>query len=284
MSYTPSADIKGLIPEYWTPFLQAPLYKSLVALETANTRFETYLKDGDTINHSYIAMPDVQDYTPYTEITEWGVVDAEKEQLVVNEVKVAPFVVDRIEELQANINMVAELGERAGYQLKDTIDTAVLEGVKDGTAFNFGSALTTDNIIQFFASAKRELREANVEEDGDWITIVTPAVAELIERVAADNGFQVADSTLKNGFAGNFLGLKVYISNNLPTTSDETSIYIGKRGMIDLVMQAAPQMDISKAENMLGYKFKPFTVFGTKVFHENAKRFLNATVSIGSSS
>ncbi len=269
--------------EFWTPFLQAPLYKNLVAFDVANTRLEAYLKDGDTINHSYIEMPDVVDYTPNTEISSFDTITAEKEQLKVNQVKVAPFYVDRIEELQTNIAMVQELGERAAYKLRDEIDQHVFNEVENGTDWDFGEALSTDNIINFFSAAGQRLREANVEET-DWVAVVTPAVASLIEiKATATGGFNLADAAFKNGYAGSFVGFNVYVSNNLPDSSDGKLLYMGRRGMIDLVMQAAPQMKISDAEDKLGYKFKPHTVYGTKVFHENSKRFLSADVTISSS-
>jgi len=280
--YTPRADFEPLVQEFWTPFLQEPLYKSLVAMEVANTKLEAYLKDGDTVNHSYIDMPDVTDYTPNTDIDSFDTIDATKEQLVVNQVKVAPFYVDRIEELQTNIGMVAELGERAAYKLRDTIDTHVFTEVTNGTSWDFGEALSTSNIIKFFSEAGQKLREENVEEI-DWVAVVTPAVAALIEQKATDvGGFNLADSAAQNGYAGSWLGFKIYVSNNLPDGSDGTVLYLGRRGMIDLVMQKAPQMKISDAEDRLGYKFKPHTVYGTGVFAENAKRFLATDVTISS--
>lgn len=282
-TYTPRTYFQPIVAEYWTPFLQAPLYKSLVALEVANTRLEAYLKDGDTVNHSYIEMPDVVDYTPNTDISSFDILTAEKEQLVVNQVKVAPFYVDRIEELQTNIAMVAELGERAAYKLRDEIDKHVFNETGNGTAWDFGSSLSVDNIINFFSGAGKRLRELNVEEI-DWVAVVTPAVASLIEiKATATGGFKLADAAFKNGYAGDFIGFKVYVSNNLPDSSDGKVLYMGRRGMIDLVMQAAPQMKISDAEDRLGYKFKPHTVYGTKVFHENSKRFLAADVTISAS-
>ncbi len=282
MSYTPRTYFQPLVQEFWTPFLQNPLYKNLVGLNVANTRLEAYLKDGDTINHSYIEMPDVVDYTPNTDISSYDLLTAEKEQLVVNQVKVAPFYTDRIEELQTNIAKVAELGQRAAYKLKDVIDQHVFNEVANGTAWEFGEALAVDNIINFFSAAGQKLREENVEEI-DWVSIITPAVASLIEIKAAGTGYNLADAAAKNGYAGTWLGFKIYVSNNLPDTSDGKLLYIGRRGMIDLVMQAAPTMKISDAEDRLGYKFKPYTVYGTKVFHENAKRFLAADVTIAGS-
>jgi hypothetical protein len=178
--------------------------------------------------------------------------------------------------------MVAELGERASYKLRDTIDQHVLAETVNGTAWDFGSALSVDNIINFFSAASQKLREENVEEV-DWVAVVTPAVASLIEIKATGTGFNLADSAAKNGYAGTWLGYKIYVSNNLPSSSDGKVLYIGRRGMIDLVMQAAPTMKISDAEDRLGYKFKPHTVYGSKVFHENAKRFLAADVTIATS-
>lgn len=279
--YTPRPQVKGLNQEYWIPFLQAPLYKSLVAVEVANNRFEQYLKQGDTINHSHILMPGVEDYVPNTDITSFDLVTAQKEQLVVNRAKIVPFYVDRIEELQTNIALSLELGERASYKLRDVIDSEVLANTTNGNPYVFSAPLSDANIISFFVNARKELREANVEEDGDWVAVVDPATAAWIELRTTDRGFSVADSTLRNGFAGTFIGFKIYVSNNLPNGVPVGSkvLYIGKRGMIDLVMQSSPQMDITKAENRLGYKFKPYTLFGTKVFSENAKRFLAATVT-----
>ena len=281
-TYSPRGYFEPLVAEHWTPFLQEPLYKRLVALDIANTRLEAFLSHGDTVNHSYIEMPDVVDYTPNTDISSFDILEATKEQLVVNQVKVAPFYVDNVELLQTNIGMAAELGERAAYKLRDTIDTHVLAEVSNGTAYDFGAALSTDNIIQFFSACSQKLREENVEEV-DWVAVVTPAVASLIEIKATGTGFNLADAAARNGYAGDWMGFKIYVSNNLPSSSDGKLLYIGRKGMIDLVMQAAPTMKISDAEDRLGYKFKPHTVYGTKVFHENAKRFLAADVTIATS-
>ncbi len=326
MSYTPRSDFQPLVPEYWTPFLQEPLYKSLVATEVANTRLKAYLQDGDTVNHSYIEMPDVMDYNPEIgndDITDsdYHESDATKEFLKVDQVKIAPFYVDRIEELQTNIDKVAEIGDRAGYKLKDTIDKHVLMNVLDGAEYIYTDPLEQDKVRDFLASTRKELRKANVEETGDWIIIASPDFFYLLDMEFSEKGFDIADATLRNGHVGNAMGFNLYMSNNLPETlrltsagatelngevtgtpyssgniisreeyedlvSDDSShydkeghaIYVGRNKMIDLVMQASPQMDISKAEDRLGYKFKPYTVFGSKVFHENGKRFLNAMV------
>lgn len=293
-NYVPRGEIDALIPEKWTPFLQVPLYKSLVAIgqgSVASARLEPFLRDGQVINHSYIAMPDVVDYKPLTQesggISSYHAIDATGETLTVDQAKVAPFYIERIENLQIKegINPMAELGERAGYKLKDVIDTHVLAETLNGTQWNVSDVLSKNNIIDFAAEARMKLRTANVEEDGTWIMVVDPLAAQFIELAATEKGFSLADSTLRNGYAGNFMGFKVFVSNNLPDSDYGTgkSYYIGKPGMIDLVMQAEPKMDISKAEDAIeGYKFKPYTLFGSKVFTEGVGRFICANTNIAS--
>jgi len=293
-NYEPRTEIDALIPEKWTPFLQVPLYKSLVAVgqgSVANTRLEPYLRDGQVINHSYIAMPDVIDYTPLTQenggISSYAAIGATGETLIVNQAKVAPFYVERIENLQIKdgINPMEEQGKRAGYKLKDVIDTHVLAETLNGTVWNVTDVLSKSNIIDFAAEARKKLREANVEEDGNWIMVVDPLAAQYIELAATEKGFSVVDSTLRNGYAGNFMGFRIFVSNNLPDASAGTgkAYYIGKPGSIDLVMQTEPKMDISKAEDAIeGYKFKPYTIFGTKVFTEGKSRFLCANTNLAS--
>ena len=42
--FTHRPEIQELIPEFWTSYLQVPLYRSLVAMEAANVKLEPFLK------------------------------------------------------------------------------------------------------------------------------------------------------------------------------------------------------------------------------------------------
>ena len=151
------------------------------------------------------------------------------------------------------------------------------------------------------------LRTRNVEETGDWCAVVTPKIAADIEVKAANVGFNVADATLRNGYAGDFMGFQVYISNNLPSgkmtaiapdaTIDGTayrgvtatglsattgkSVYFGKKGMIDLVMLAEPALEVRKKDDMIGANFITWTVYGSSVFTKNRLRGLNVAIGAG---
>ena len=69
-----------------------------------------------------------------------------------------------------------------------------------------------------FADAGAELDFASAGAGGRF-SVVDPAMAAKIQKNLVANGFNIADSTLVNGFKGNFGGFDVYVSNNLRSTT-----------------------------------------------------------------
>jgi hypothetical protein len=302
-------DVSAIQPELWSAMVQVPLYKSLVALEVSNMRLSDTLKNGDTIHVPYFGSLTTQTYTPGTSISataqDWAF-----DNLVVSSYKHVTFYVDDPRSLTINVDQARELATEAAYQLKDTIDTDVFKNITGadgfvaadtndilgGTNANPVSAGTA-NIIQIFAGARKVLRQRNVEETGDWIAIVTPKIASDIEIKAATVGFNVADSTLRNGYAGDFMGFQVYVSNNLPSgkltalapgaggvtatglsATTSKSVYFGKKGTIDVAMLRMPALEIRKKDDMIGSNFITWTVYGSAVFTKNRSRGINMPI------
>ena len=284
--------LDALKPELWSALMQVPLRKSLVGIESVcDTTFEADLTYGDTIHYPYHSDLSVGDYAPGTDVT-ISDISATDEVLVVDQRKYTAFYVDNIDQLQSRYDIVVNFADEAAYRLRDTIDQAIFaqvanaasaldDGDLGGTA---GSAITatTANIIKLFTVSRKKLRAMNVEEAGDWIAVVSPAVAALIEEKAAQSGFQVADSTLRNGYAGDFLGFRVYITNNLATATyggETTELsYFGKARSIHLVMQQAPKVEIKDVPTKIGKNFIAWTLYGLKTFTKNKNRFLKAYI------
>jgi hypothetical protein len=319
MTQVISNDVSAIQPEIWSTMVQVPLYKSLVAMEVANTRLSSTVKYGDTVHVPRFGSLSAQTYSPGTTITataqDWAF-----DNLVVSAYKHVTFYVDDPRSLTVNVDQARELASEAAYQLRDKIDQHVfanitgadgfapaddqdLLGGADGKPVSAGTA----NIINLFAGARKVLRTRNVEETGDWCAVVTPKIAADIEVKAANVGFNVADATLRNGYAGDFMGFQVYISNNLPSgkmtaiapdaSIDGTtyrgvtatglsattgkSVYFGKKGMIDLVMLAEPALEVRKKDDMIGANFITWTVYGSSVFTKNRLRGLNVAIGAG---
>ncbi len=311
----PFGGVSAIQPELWSTMVQVPLYKSLVALEVANMRLSDTVKFADTVHVPRFSSLSAQTYTPGTTLSatqqDWFF-----DNLVVSSYKHVTFYVDDPTQLTINVDQARELATEAAYQLKNAIDTDVLKNITgddgfmvadnrdilggtNGAPVSAGSA----NIINIFAGARKMLRQLNVEEVGDWCAILTPKLASYIEIKAATVGFNVADATLRNGYAGDFMGFQVYISNNLPSgnlsaianstltggttiggklsganasgTTPGRAVYFGRKGTIDVVMMRAPALEIRKKDDMIGSNFITWTVYGSSVFTNNRSRGLN---------
>ena len=309
-------DVSAIQPELWSSMVQVPLYKSLVALEVANMRLSDTLKRGDTIHVPYFGSLSAQTYSPGSAITvtnqEW-----DYDTLVVSAYKHCSFYVDDPRALTLNVDQARELATEAAYQLKDKIDQHVFDNITGTTGFMpaDGADILTGgtngapvsgssaNIINVFAGARAFLRAHNVEETGDWCAIISPKLAAAVEVKAASVGFNVADATLRNGYAGDFMGFQVYVTNNLPTgnmsaiapaagngiigglsganasgTTPGRACYFGKKGTIDVVMMRAPALEVRKLSDRLGSNYITWTVYGSNVFTKNKERGINLTM------
>ncbi len=309
-------DISAIQPELWSTMVQVPLYKSLVAMDISNLKLSDELKFADTIHIPRFGNLSAKTYTAGTTMSataqDWAF-----DNLVVSTKKYVMFYRDDTESLQTNVDQARELATEAAYNLKNAIDTHVLAnitgadgfmpadnvdiglGATNGAPVSAGSA----NIINVFAGATKFLREHNVEEMGDWCAVVTPKIASYIEIKAANVGFNVADATLRNGYAGDFMGFQVYISNNLPSgnlsaiapaagngiigglsganasgTTPGRAAYFGKKGTIDVVLQKAPAMEIKTKDDMLGSNYVFWTVYGSTVTTKNRERGINLSM------
>ena len=305
-----SNDVSAIIPEVWSKAVQIPLYKSLVAMEVANTKLEAELNFGDTVHVPRFGDLSAQTYTPGTPLSATNL-DWAYDTLVVSTYKHVTYYIDNVEKLQTNVDQIRPLTEEAAYRLKDAIDQHVFANITGSDGFDCVDAYemqggtanrpisaTSSSIIDIFANARRVLRTKNVEEMGDWCAVITPKIAFRIEQKATTVGYNIADATLRNGYVGDFMGFQVYISNNLPSgkcsaiapgdkggpsggavsATNCRAFYFGRKGTIDVVLQKAPALEIRPCEDKLGSNFITWTVYGSAVFTKNRSRGLNVPV------
>jgi hypothetical protein len=283
--------------------VQVPLYKRLVAMEIANTRFSDSV--GNAVKIPRYSDLSAQTYVPGTPLSATNLTWA-FDTLNISTYKQCSYYIDTPRTQTVSLDQAKALAPQAAYQLGNKIDAFVLgkiygsggftyvgidaSGMQGGTAHRELSA-TSANVLNIFTKAKQKLREANVEEDGSWCAVITPTIAQYLEIKLMNVGFNSADSTLRNGFAGNVNGFDVYISNNLPSGKVSTlnpsmsvaavsattgrSLYFGKKKMIDLALLRSPQLEIRPCEDKIGSNFITWTVFGATVVNKNASRGLN---------
>lgn len=296
-------DVSAVIPEIWSAVLQDNLYKNLVSFGIANVQTRESLRYGDTINKQYFAALSATSYTPGTAITYMQELDYVTDQLVVNNYYVVATYVDDIEQLQANVDIQANILQDASYQLRDQIDVQVLSNTSAGTTAGHGQLVfgsttnyhngpltaTTANIVNVFANARRLLLEANCEDDGNWCAVLDPNTATKVVQRSSGLGFNFADAALRNGYIGEFMGFQIYVSNNVPSEngpsatravtslSTETirDLYFGRKGQIELLIQQTPKVELKDVANQIGKNILMWTVWGDTVYTRNKSRFLD---------
>lgn len=306
----PVNDVSAITPGIWGTMVSYPLYKSLVAMDVADTQLFDGNIRGKTFQIPRFASLSAKTYTPGGSLTatnqDWAF-----DTLTVSAYKYAAFYQDDVEFLQRNVDSTPPLAADAAFQLRNKIDQHVFQKITGSTGFvNYradGGSLQggtahrpvsagSANVINLFANARKLLRQNNVEENGDWCAVVNPVVAAGIDIKTTSVGFNVADATLRNGYMGDFMGFQVYISNNLPSGSCSTisptlsvasvsatncrALYFGRKGMIKLIMQKTPSLEIKPFHDRLGANFVTWTVFGDLVPTNNRQRGLNVALDI----
>lgn len=296
--------------------VQQPLYKSLVALKVCNTRLDSKLTYGKAIQLPKFNDTSAKVYTPGTDMTATNQIWT-YDTINVSTRKYVMSYFDDTELIQTNVSVQNELAVDAGFQLKNAIDTfafrkiaptaggagVALSAVKRNDVFADSSTgvitAASTNIIDLFAGVTKVLRDNYVEEVGDWCAVITPALAKLIEIKAASSGFNTADATLKNGYAGPWMGYQVYISTNLPSgacsaispstmggptaaasTVTGHAMYFGRKGCIDLILQKAPTMELRKPDSKIGTNLITWTLYGAGISTKNRGRARNVTVTL----
>ncbi len=292
-----SNGVSGITPTKWSEMVQIPLYKSLVAMEVANVQD---VQGFNAINIPRFASLSTTVYTPGTPLSatnqQWNY-----DTLNVSTYRHSSVYIDDLQKAQINVDQWRELAQEEAFQIRNKIDSFVFgkitgsggftsvgvdaATVQGGTAHRPISA-GSGAIIQTFGNLRKILRQANVEEMGDWCAVVTPLIAASIEIKAASSGFNVADATLRNGYAGNFMGFDIYISNNLPSGKCSTvavnisgaavsatncrSMYVGRKGMINLYMKA-PQLSIRPLGDKIGSNYVTYVYYGGGITTKNKR-------------
>lgn len=284
-------DVAALTPQNWADMMQENLYNSLVAMKVADLKLKSKLSSGSKVHFPMFGSLSVYAYVKGADVTVQAL-DSTDEYLDVDQQYESSFYLDTVDKTQ-NLYSAMEAGVReASYAIKNQIDNDFFDEVlnasdtldagdlsSSNTGAGTGIALTTTNVIQVFSTATRKLADLNVSNEGDFVAVVTPRVASIIEQKATAVGFNLAEASFKNGYAGDFMGYKVYVSNNLDeTTNSSDNCYIGKAKQISLALQIAPTVQIDNDPVKFGKIVKYLAVWGCKTFTKNSYRFLNMQI------
>jgi hypothetical protein len=215
-----------LSPTYWSKIMGVKLYKKNVFRSICSFREEAVLKDGQIVDRPYRADVYVQPYTKGTALTAQDIT-ATSDQLTVNKIFAALIYVDDVDKIQnkwdaasawteeiitrlAN-QMDADALFQGVYEANDTIDYNDLDTAQTAGA---GIILTTSNVLNLFTVMARKLDVNNVSSENRF-SVISPQVKQILLTYLAGRESILGDKTGEAGMIGSYMGLKLYVSNNL---------------------------------------------------------------------
>lgn len=217
-------DLTAFVPELWSRRIQYLTKNALVATQICSFEEQPDLKYGDRIHRPYPNDLVVNDYVKYTDTEQQELVGTD-EYLDIDQSKEISFAIDEVDWIQMKYDLENSYVERAAYRLANDIDGNVLAEVENANvsmdAGDLGGtdgeaiSLTTSNCLNAVMTAWAKLTANGCEMDKTWALVVSPKTASVIAQTVAQDWFSLADLALKNGYAGNFAGYKVYSSNNV---------------------------------------------------------------------
>ena len=215
-------NLDAFIPELWSRRIQYLTRNALVATQICSFEEQPDLKYGDRIHRPYPNDLVVNDYTKYTDTVQQDLIGTD-EYLDIDQSKEISFAIDEVDWIQNKYDLENSYVERAAYRLANDIDGSVLGEVVNANVTCDGSdigssgaiSLSTSNCLNAIMTAGAKLTANGCEMDKTWALVVSPKSASVIAQTVAQDWFSLADLALKNGYAGNFAGYKVYSSNNV---------------------------------------------------------------------
>lgn len=269
-------------PTIWSRELLYTLKKSHVARNLVNTNYQGDItSEGDTVK---IQTPDAINTGDYTgaDITFQNLTSA-TQNLLIDQAKYFAFLVDDVDQAQANVDLMQGYMQEASYALADVMDTFIFGKYTEAHADNViaKAALTASNIYDKITEAKEKLSLQNVPSQGRWM-VLSPAEIKLLEQsddftAASDLG----DSTKRTGFAGRIAGFQIFESNNVQEANDGTDdvrhLPYGHSIAITMAEQIV-STEAGRREAGFSDYVKGLHVYGAKVVRPKALGDLRATL------
>jgi hypothetical protein len=302
----------GFIPEIWSGKLIEKFYASTVLAAISNTDYEGEIKNqGDKVHIRTKPTITIRDYTAdmslLLERPSGNFVD-----LLIDKGKYFNTILDDVMDVQTDLNLLSMWSDDAAEQMKITIDTAVLLGLKDQAAspanrggsagkivgtINLGATGTPLAVVSRSPAAGKVevldailrmgqcLDEQNIPETGRWVVLPTWA-ATLIKMSELREAYLSGDGTsiLRNGRLGMVDRFTLYTSNLLPSgasaglVAGEYLMYAGHAHGLTFASQMT-KMETLRSEQTFGTIMRGLQVFGYKVLDNTA--IVQSVITVG---
>lgn len=210
--------VTALKKEQYTKMVQALLEERLIAMDLANVR---RISNWDTLNNPRGVYMNVDSYTKYTDVTDSDITYS-NETLTINQTPIISFVYDPVDALNSGYDIIGTEASKVAYRIKIDIEGNFFNEYSNADNTNAAAVtLSTSNVVSTYGDAYATLVNNGVDSD-NICAVIDPFQLQMIGQWALGNTFNVADSSYKRGYKGEFQNMKIYVSTNLTATADLT--------------------------------------------------------------
>lgn len=202
--------------------------------------------------------------------------------ITVNQAKYFNINIDQVDNEQQAKDLLPIFTEEAAYELASTQDAYIASVLDSGASidntsvYGAATAISIDEttIIDWIAELKIAMDNANVPKAGRWLTLPSYAETSL-----ANANIVTASTTSEEarglGYLRNFFGFDIYLSNNLVTSTDASTLVTTTQALAGInrsaaVVQSVQALEFYKPEKRFSSAAKGLNVYGASVLRADA--------------
>ena len=272
--------VDRFVPSLWAATLLENLNDAHVAVNLCNRNYEGDIsQSGDTVRITSIGRVTIDNYVKNSTSISPETLDDSQQVLTIDQAKYFAFQVDDVDARQVRDDgALMDVAMRdAAWGLGDAADTSVLSAMQSqGATGNALGALTigTSNVDAYenIVDLAVKLDENYVPRQGRWC-IIPPWYHGWLQKNAnfVSYGTQANREDLENGIIGAAAGMRIVVSNNLPSASTGRNYVIAGHEMgvtyaeqinsVEAYRQESAFSDAVKGLHLYGYKItRPYVL------------------------
>lgn len=276
--------VANFIPTVWSTTLYEELDNKYIAVKNCNRDFEGEIKSkGSTVKICGVGDVAVFDYTKNTDMSAPQTLSDTAQTLTVNKAKAFNFQIDDVDRAQSMPKLMKQAMRRAASALAADADEYIFGLVSEAKSENIitEKALTASNVTDVLMRARTLLFKSGSMHPSDMVFEVSPEVAEVILKakmmLSTDNS-----EILESGCIGSIFGTKIYVSNNISTSSDGGStVYkcVARSKRAVAYAEQLSEIEAYRPEKRFADAVKGLHLYGAKLIYPNEYVALHLTLA-----
>ncbi|MFI3171747.1 MAG: P22 phage major capsid protein family protein [Clostridia bacterium] len=271
--------IATFIPELWSARILDNLTTAHVYANLVNRDYEGEIKAlGDTVHINAVGEVEIKDYDKTTDsIDDADELETTDHTLTISQHKYFNVKIKDVDAVQAAAPLMEKASASAGYGFADKSDTYLAGILAAGTiTTGLGTTaaplvITSENAYTTLIKMKTAMDKADVPKVGRWVVFPPEYEGFMLEdlRFAGGTGTN-AESRLKDGAVARAAGFDIYISNNVPNTSNAKYKVIASYDGSCTYAEQILETEAYRPEKGFSDAMKGLHVYGAKVTRAGA--------------